>query len=193
MVLANESVAKLYAKYPFLYRIHEKPDNEDIEKFMKIIETVESSLGNSQKSFQSLLETLKASPKLEPFQRLLLRSLAKARYSEKNMGHFGLALDFYSHFTSPIRRYPDLQIHRIMKEILLKNYSPERKSHYQEILPKVARRSSETSDRAEKMEYKVRDMLACKYMSDKIGEIFTGKISGMIEKGFFVELPNTIE
>ena len=109
------------------------------------------------------------------------------------MGHFGLALDFYSHFTSPIRRYPDLQIHRIMKEIILKNYSPERKSHYQEILPKVARRSSETSDRAEKMEYKVRDMLACKYMSDKIGEIFTGKISGMIEKGFFVELPNTIE
>lgn len=233
MVLANESVAKLYAKYPFLYRIHEKPDNEDIEKFMKIIETVDSSLGNSQKSFQSLLETLKASPKLEPFQRLLLRSLAKARYSEKNMGHFGLALDFYSHFTSPIRRYPDLQIHRIMKEIITpptasqlspstkgtnraskvslmegdvtsvtegvaiviqKNtLTPDRKSHYQEILPKVARRSSETADRAEKMEYKVRDMLACKYMSNKIGEVFIGKISGMIEKGFFVELPNTIE
>ena len=193
MVLANESVARLYTKYPFLYRIHEKPDTEDIEKFMKIIETVDSSLSHSTISFQSLLDTLKASPKLEPFQRLLLRSLAKARYSEKNMGHFGLALEFYSHFTSPIRRYPDLQIHRIMKEIILKRYSPERKSHYQEILPKVARRSSETSDRAEKMEYKVRDMLACKYMSDKIGEIFTGKISGMIEKGFFVELPNTIE
>jgi ribonuclease R len=229
MVLANESVAKLYYKYPFLYRIHEKPDNEDIEKFMKIIESVDGSLGSSQKSFQSLLETLKASPKLEPFQRLLLRSLAKARYSEKNMGHFGLALDFYSHFTSPIRRYPDLQIHRIMKEIIAppiptfpprgerselqntasspllgenmkplshtggKNLDRGRRSHYQEILPKVARRSSETADRAEKMEYKVRDMLACKYMSDKIGEVFRGKISGMIEKGFFVELPNTIE
>lgn len=80
-----------------------------------------------------------------------------------------------------------------MKEIITQKYNPERKNHYQEILPKVARRSSETSDRAEKMEYKVRDMLACKYMNDKIGETFTGKISGMIEKGFFIELPNTIE
>jgi ribonuclease R len=91
-------------------------------------------------------------------------------------------LKFYSHFTSPIRRYPDLQIHRILKEIISDKFSLTRKEHYQEILPKIAQRSSDTADRAEKMEYRVRDMLACKYMKDKIGEAFTVNISGMIEK-----------
>jgi len=199
MVLANEAVSRQFAKYPFLYRVHELPDEEDIEKFAKIIESVDSSIVIPKtkwikpKHFQQILEELKKSPKLQYFQKLLLRSLTKARYSEKNFGHFGLALDFYSHFTSPIRRYPDLQIHRIMKEIVTKKYNPERKEHYQNILPKVATRSSETAERAEKMEYKVRDFMACKYMDDKVGQEFTGKISGMIEKGFFVELPNTIE
>ncbi len=192
MVLANESVSKLYGKYPFLYRIHEMPDPEDVEKFMKLLEWV---IPNAEipAEFSELLELLKDNPKLFHLQKLLLRSLQKARYSEKNMGHFGLALKFYSHFTSPIRRYPDLQIHRIIKEIISKKWSPERKEQYNEILPKVARRSSDTADRAEKMEYRVRDMLACKYMKDKIGEEFAWTISGMIEKWFFVELQNTIE
>lgn len=192
MVLANESISKLFAKHPFLYRIHEDPDGEDVEKFVKMLETVvpdEDIPGD----FQSILEFLKSSSELQYLQRLLLRSLSKARYSEKNLGHFGLALKFYSHFTSPIRRYPDLQIHRIIKEVLRWKFWAERKDHYNEILPKVARRSSETADRAEKMEYKVRDMLACKYMKDKIWETFLWNISGMIEKWFFVELPNTIE
>lgn len=199
MVLANESIARMFQNYPFLYRVHELPDEEDVEKFSKIITSVDESIKLPKeknirpKHFQNILEILKSSSCLQYFQKLLLRSLTKARYSEKNFGHFGLALEFYSHFTSPIRRYPDLQIHRIMKEIISKKYSWERKKHYQEILPKVARRSSETADRAEKMEYKVRDMMACKYMRDKIGQEFTGKISGMIEKWFFIELPNTIE
>ena len=192
MVLANETISKLFMKYPFLYRIHEKPDEEDVEKFMKLLE----SMGVSEDipaDFSSLLEVLKQNPKLFHLQKLLLRSLQKARYSEKNMWHFGLALKFYSHFTSPIRRYPDLQIHRILKEIISGKFTSERKEHYTEILPKVARRSSDTADRAEKMEYKVRDMLACKYMKDKLWEEFTWNISGMIEKWFFIELPNTIE
>lgn len=199
MVLANEAVSRMFTKYPFLYRVHELPDEEDVEKFGKIIASVDTSItlpkpqSIKPKHFQQILELLKKSPRLEYFQKLLLRSLSKARYSEKNFGHFGLALDFYSHFTSPIRRYPDLQIHRIMKEIVSKTYGNERKKHYEEILPKIARRSSETAERAEKMEYKVRDMMACKFMADKVGERFTGKISGMIEKGFFVELENTIE
>ncbi len=199
MVLVNESVSRKFEKYPFLYRVHELPDEKDIEKFIKIISSLDSSIVIPKakwirpKHFQQILEELKKSPKLQYFQKLLLRSLTKARYSEKNFWHFGLALDFYSHFTSPIRRYSDLQIHRIIKEIISKKYDSERKEHYEHILPKVAVRASETAQRAEKMEYRVRDFMACKYMRDKIGEQFTGKISGMIEKWFFIELPNTIE
>jgi len=168
------------------------PDGEDVEKFVEMLETVVPER-DIPWDFPSILSLLQSDNNLKYLQKLLLRSLSKARYSEKNLGHFGLALKFYSHFTSPIRRYPDLQIHRIIKEIARWKFSQERKDYYKEILPKIARRSSDTADRAEKMEYKVRDMLACKYMADKIGEEFTGNISGMIEKWFFVELPDTIE
>ena len=192
MVLANESVAKLFHKNPFLYRIHEDPDPEDVDTFIKRLESLSEK--DFPHDFSELLEILKDNPKLAPFQRLLLRSLQKARYSEKNLWHFGLALKYYSHFTSPIRRYPDLQIHRIIKEIIKsQKLSPNRREHYHEILPKVALASSSLSDRAEKMEYRVRDMMACKYMSWKEGQEFTWKISWMIEKWFFIELPNTIE
>lgn len=192
MVLANESVSKQFQKYPFLYRIHEDPDGEDVEKFTKMLETVIPDV-DIPWDFPSILALLQWDSKLQYLQKLLLRSLSKARYSEKNLGHFGLALKFYSHFTSPIRRYPDLQIHRIIKEVARGKFGQDRKEYYEEILPKIARRSSDTADRSEKMEYKVRDMLACKYMADKIWEEFTWNISGMIEKWFFVELPDTIE
>ena len=192
MVLANESVAKLFHKNPFLYRVHEDPDPEDIDTFIKRLESLSEK--DFPHDFSELLEMLKDDPKLAPFQKLLLRSLQKARYSEKNLWHFGLALKYYSHFTSPIRRYPDLQIHRIIKEIIKsQNLSPARREHFVEILPKVAESSSTLSDRAEKMEYRVRDLMACKYMSWKEGQEFTWKISGMIEKWFFIELENTIE
>lgn len=192
MVLANESVSKQYQKYPFLYRVHEDPDGEDVEKFTKMLETVIPGT-KIPEDFPWILSLLQSDSGLQYLQKLLLRSLSKARYSEKNLGHFGLALKFYSHFTSPIRRYPDLQIHRIIKEIAQWKFGAERRDYYNEILPKVARRSSETADKSEKMEYKVRDMLACKYMADKLGQEFTGNISGMIEKWFFIELPDTIE
>ncbi|MCH8518362.1 ribonuclease R [Candidatus Gracilibacteria bacterium] len=200
MVLANETIAKLFSKIPFLYRVHEEPDEEDIEKFLKLLERLGVNIGKQLSGIhitpldiQSTLSYLQFDPKLSGFQKIVLRSMAKARYSEKNFGHFGLALTHYSHFTSPIRRYADLQIHRIIKESLDKKYSHERKLYYKEVLPKVARICSEKTDKAEKMEYKVRDMLACKYMSDKIGKVYKGKISGIIDKGFFVELENTIE
>jgi len=192
MVLANESVSRQFQKHPFLYRIHEDPDGEDVEKFTKVLETVIPGQ-NIPVDFPWILTLLQSDSQLQYLQKLLLRSLSKARYSEKNLGHFGLALKFYSHFTSPIRRYPDLQIHRIIKEISRGKFGQDRKEYYQEILPKVARRSSETADRAEKMEYRVRDMLACKYMSDKLWNEFTWNVSWMIEKWFFVELPDTIE
>jgi len=191
MVLANESVSKQFQKYPFLYRIHEDPDGEDVEKFTKMLETVVSGR-DIPSDFPGVLALLQSDPQLQYLQKLLLRSLSKARYSEKNLWHFGLALKFYSHFTSPIRRYPDLQIHRIIKEAARGKFGQERHDYYNKILPKVARRSSDTADRAEKMEYRVRDMLACKYMADKIGQEFTGNISGMIEKGFFVELSRAL-
>jgi len=201
MVLANESVAKLFSKIPFLYRIHEEPDEEDIERFLKLLEKVDTDSKNtelpksniSSRDIQSLLVYLKSQEQLAWLQKLVLRSMKKAAYSEKNIGHFWLALTHYSHFTSPIRRYADLQIHRIIKEVIHKKNTPEKKLHYKEILPKVARVCSEKSDKAEKMEYRVRDMLACKYMSDRIWEVFDAKISGIIDKGFFIELENTIE
>lgn len=198
MVLANQSIARQFSKVPFLYRVHEDPDEEDVESFIMRIQKlwdaqISQSFQSTPKFFQKILEYLKSSPRLEKFQKLLLRTLSKARYSEKNFWHFGLALEYYSHFTSPIRRYADLQIHRIIKEAIRKKYNSERKNYYKDILPKVALRCSETSERAEKMEYRVRDMLACKFMQDKIGDVFHGKISWMIEKWFFVELENTIE
>lgn len=200
MVLANETIAKLFSKIPFLYRVHEEPDEEDIEKFLKLLERLWVNIWKQLSwihitplDIQSTLSYLQFDPKLSWFQKIVLRSMAKARYSEKNFGHFWLALTHYSHFTSPIRRYADLQIHRIIKESLDKKYSHERKLYYKEVLPKVARICSEKTDKAEKMEYKVRDMLACKYMSDKIGKVYKGKISWIIDKWFFVELENTIE
>lgn len=216
MILANEAVAYQFQKYPFLYRVHEVPDEEDVEKFAALLKKfdVEVNIPDiSSKSFQHILTAIEWNPKSWALQKMLLRTLMKARYSEKNFGHFGLASKFYSHFTSPIRRYPDLQIHRIIKETLQRwnvktekrlkssltavkwrgNLSAERISHYQEILPKVALKSSEREVLSEKIEYRVRDYMAVQYMKDQIGQTFEAKVSWMIDKWFFIELPNTIE
>ncbi len=196
MILANEAIAQQFQKYPFLYRVHETPDEEDVEKYIALLKKFEIDIevpDISPKSFQKILNTIEWNKKQWALQKMLLRTLMKARYSERNFGHFWLASKFYSHFTSPIRRYPDLQIHRIIKEVIHKDITPERKSHYQEILPKVALRSSEREVLSERIEYKVRDYMAVQYMKDKVWQEFQAKVSGMIEKWFFVELPNTIE
>lgn len=189
MINANEAIAKKFSKFPFLYRIHPNPKKEDIENMIKQIGNY-ISLEKDDTSIEKVIQKAEGNNFLS---RLILRSLPKAIYSAKNEGHFGLGLEFYSHFTSPIRRYPDLQIHRIIKEKLAGNLSPSRIIHYKTILEQVANTSSEKERQAEKIERKVNDLMKIKYMEDKIWQIFTWKISGMIPKGFFVELENTVE
>lgn len=196
MVLANESIGELYRELPFLYRIHPIPGEEDIEKLrstLAIFGVILPFKKITPKVISEVLEQIKNSPKEKLLSKLVLRSLEKAIYSEKNEGHFGLWLDFYSHFTSPIRRYPDLQIHRIIKQFLHKELDPLKKEFYKNHLPTVAKSTSETERKSEKLEYAVRDLMIVKYYQDKIGQEFEWVISGMIPSGCFVELENTAE
>jgi ribonuclease R len=164
MINANEAIAKKFSKFPFLYRIHPNPKKEDIENMIKQIGNY-ISLEKDDTSIEKVIQKAEGNNFLS---RLILRSLPKAIYSAKNEGHFGLGLEFYSHFTSPIRRYPDLQIHRIIKEKLAGNLSPSRIIHYKTILEQVANTSSEKERQAEKIERKVNDLMKIKYMEDKI-------------------------
>ncbi|MDP5038991.1 MAG: RNB domain-containing ribonuclease, partial [Candidatus Gracilibacteria bacterium] len=197
MILANENIGYLFSKIPFLYRVHETPDEEDIEKFKKILASFDIILPYKEINpilISDILEKINSHPKKMMLSKIILRSLKKANYSQNNLGHFGLALDFYSHFTSPIRRYADLQIHRIIKEYLQKNkLEKSRISHYKENLEEISKHISETEVKSEKLEYAVRDLMIAKYYKDKIGEEFEGIISGMIPIGFFVVLDNSAE
>lgn len=189
MISANEAVAKKFHLLPFVYRVHPDPSDEDKETIIKLLSNY-ISLDINKTSIEYLIERTLDNKFLA---RLILRSLPKALYSPKNEGHFWLGLEYYSHFTSPIRRYPDLQIHRIIKEKLHGKITPKRILHYKNILKKVAEDSSERERDADKVERRVDDLMKVKYMSDKIGQVFEGKISGMIAKGFFVELEDTVE
>lgn len=197
MILANECVWFLFSKIPFLYRIHDVPDEDDIDKLRKVLAAFDIILPYKQISpvlVSEILEKLENHPKKMMLSKIILRSLKKANYSEENRWHFGLALDFYSHFTSPIRRYSDLQIHRIIKEYLQKNkLEKSRITHYKEILPEVAKSVSDTEVKSEKLEYAVRDLMVAKYYKDKVWEEFEWTISGMIPVWFFVVLENSAE
>ncbi len=196
MVLANEAVSREFQKKPFLYRIHTKPSEADLAKLVNTLQAFDIDLNLSAvdtKAFSDILDEVQWKSSEKFLQKALLRSLSKAIYSEKALGHFWLGLAYYSHFTSPIRRYPDLQIHRIIKESLAGKLNQDKLLHYKEILPSVAIHSSEKERAAESIEYKVRDLMSVKYMSDKIGQKFEASISGIIQKGLFVELDNTIE
>ena len=124
---------------------------------------------------------------------LVLRSMQRAEYAPENVGHFGLAAEHYCHFTSPIRRYPDLIVHRIIKEQLHGKLKRKRRAHYEAILPELAKKASEAEHRADDMEREVDKMKMIEYMADHIGEIYEGKISGVTAWGMYVELPNTVE
>jgi ribonuclease R len=200
MLATNEVVAEHYfwMEMPFLYRIHEAPAVDKINEFNKFIHNFGHKLKGSTenvhpKAVQELIEKVKGTKEEHIINKLMLRSLKQARYSDVEEGHFGLAAEYYSHFTSPIRRYPDLQIHRIIKEDINGKMNGKRRSHFEALLPEIAKHSSETEREAEKAERDVDDLKMAEYMQDKIGEEYTGMISSVTSFGFFVELENTVE
>lgn len=200
MLIANETIAEdfFWQELPFLYRTHETPDMERIEKLMAIISGFGyyMKVGRGEvhpKEFQKLLGKIEDTPEEALISRLALRSMKQARYTTANTGHFGLAVKYYCHFTSPIRRYPDLQIHRIIKENLRGRLDEARQAHYHKLLPEVAGQCSTTERRADEAERDVEKLKKVEYMSKHIGDIYTGVISGMASFGMYVELANTCE
>lgn len=200
MLAANETVAAEYywRELPFVYRTHEQPDSEKIQKLSTFINNFGYSLhiGSDEvhpKELQKLLEKIDGTSEEPLISRLTLRSMKQARYTVENTGHFGLAADCYCHFTSPIRRYPDLQIHRIIKDSLRGRLGEKRIGHYTQILPEVAKHASEMERRADEAERETIKLKKVQYMENYIGETFAGVISGVAEYGFFVELENTVE
>ncbi len=200
MLLANETVAQhfYWMQLPFVYRSHETPDPDKIRKLSLFVRNFGHSLKVGQeethpKELQKLLEKVENTPEEALISRMTLRSLKQAKYTTECAGHFGLASRFYCHFTSPIRRYPDLQIHRIIKEQLRGRLKEERIAHYEEILESVAKQSSKTERRAEEAERETDKLKKTEYMEQYIGEVYEGVISGVTAWGIFVELPNTVE
>lgn len=198
MVSANEAVAKEMSRFPFVYRIHEQPKENDILDLQEKLDLFGIKFRFDDATtfeFGQLLDKYKElnDAKRWFLERMTLRTLTQASYSHINFGHFWLWLEFYSHFTSPIRRYPDLQIHRIIKEDLNKKLDPKRQNHYSSVLPKVTKQCSERERMSEKLEYKVRDYFLVKYYKNKVWEEFDWVITGLISKWFFVSLPDTAE
>lgn len=200
MLIANETVAQDYfwQELPFVYRTHDNPDEEKIQKLGTFINNFGYTIHIGQdevhpKELQKLLMKIDGTPEEALISRLTLRSMKQAKYTTACTGHFGLATNYYCHFTSPIRRYPDLQIHRIIKDNLRGRMNAKKITHYEKILPEVAKHSSEMERRADEAERETDKLKKVEYMSEHIGEVFEGVISGVMEYGFYVELPNTIE
>lgn len=200
MLLANETIAEdfFWQEIPFVYRTHANPDEEKIQKLGIFINNFGYTikLGNDEihpKELQKLIQKIEGTPEEALISRLTLRSMKQAKYTVTNDGHFGLATKYYCHFTSPIRRYPDLQIHRIIKENLRNGIRDKRLKHYESILPDVAVQSSAMERRADEAEREVEKLKKVEYMKQFIGESFEGVISGITTWGMYVELPNTIE
>ena len=187
-----------WQEIPFVYRTHETPDEEKIKKLAIFINNFGYSLhiANNEvrpKEVQKLLTKVEGTPEEMLISRLALRSMKQAKYTPDNTGHFGLAAPYYCHFTSPIRRYPDLQIHRIIKENIRGRMNANRREHYEGILTEVAKHSSEMERRAEEAERETVKLKKAEYMESRIGETFEGVISSITKWGMYVELSNTIE
>jgi len=200
MLMANETIAEEYfwLDQPFVYRVHERPDEERMRSFATFINNFGYSMHVSNgeihpKELQKLLERIDGSDAEPLISRIMLRSMKQARYSPENQGHFGLSARYYCHFTSPIRRYPDLQIHRIIKENLHGKLTDARGEHFDKILPAVCEQSSKTERRAQEAEREVEKLKKAQFMRKHIGEVWEGVISGVTAYGFYVELPNTVE
>ncbi len=200
MLLANETVAQhfYWLETPFVYRTHDKPDPEKVQKLSAFIHNFGYSLKLTQdeihpKELQKLLLRIEGTKEEAMLSRLILRSMKRAQYQDVCVGHFGLACQYYCHFTSPIRRYPDLQIHRIIKESLRGSLDAKRMEHYRQILPDVCVHSSKTERRADEAERETDKLKKAQFMQEHIGEEFEGMISGITSWGIYVELPNTVE
>lgn len=200
MLIANETVAQhfYWLEIPFVYRTHDTPDPEKIAKLSTFIRNFGYLLKSKQeeihpKELQKLLANAEDTSEEALISRLTLRSMKQAKYTTDCTGHFGLACQYYCHFTSPIRRYPDLQIHRIIKEQLRGKLNEKRIEHYNEILPEVAKHSSEMERRADEAERETDKLKKAEYMEERIGSIYEGVISSITSWGVYVELPNTIE
>ena len=199
MLLANETVAEEYfwRELPFLYRNHETPEPDKIRALSTFINNFGYHIrwGGEVRpmEIQKLLQNLEDSPYQAMISNLTLRSMKQARYTPENNGHFGLAAKYYTHFTSPIRRYPDLQIHRIIKENLRGRLNEKRIDHYQRILPDISIQANMTERRAEEAERETIKLKKVEYIKEYIGDTFEGVISGMTKWGIYVQLSNTIE
>ena len=200
MILCNEVVAKTFfsKKYPFVYRVHEKPEVERVETLIEMLKALHINAQINTKDikpydFQKILDTLENDNRKDTINKIILRTMMKARYAPECLGHFGIASTFYCHFTSPIRRYPDLMIHRIIKASLRGQKAKESHLHFDEIVAKACEQSSLTEKRADEVEREVDDYKKALYMKQYLGEVFEGTVSGVQEFGVFVELDNTIE
>ncbi|MGE5701293.1 MAG: ribonuclease R [Clostridia bacterium] len=201
MLAANETVAEHFhwMKKPFIYRVHEDPKEEKLFAFMEFITNFGYAVrgkGNTvhPRALQQLLEEVKGTPEEVIISTVLLRSMKQARYDSESLGHFGLATDFYTHFTSPIRRYPDLIVHRLIREWVEHGaMNPQREAFWAERLPEIAEHSSQRERVAVDAERETDDLKKAEFMLERIGEEFEGVISGVTSFGLFVELPNTIE
>jgi ribonuclease R len=186
-----------WTKLPFVYRIHEDPDTEKLDKFKEFIYNLGYPVRWTQevhpRLLQDVLDEVKGKKEETVVSTLLLRSMMQARYSPECTGHFGLAAKYYCHFTSPIRRYPDLQIHRIIKEHLHGKVDDGRSTKLVNIVDYAAKQSSEMERVAQEAEREVDDLKKAEYMLDRIGEEFEGIISSVTSFGIFIQLPNTIE
>jgi ribonuclease R len=195
MLLANETVASYLESQqaPALYRIHEEPDVLKVAKFEEFISGFGYSLGAPltalrPRHFQKLLERIHGKPEEKPIAFLMLRTMQKARYAPENLGHFGLAATSYTHFTSPIRRYPDLVVHRALRAARHKTLSAEAREEWSEELPETARHTSEMERRADDAERELLQWKKVKFMADKVGDEFEGYITGVAAFGLFIEL-----
>ncbi len=200
MLISNETIAEHYfwLNLPFVYRIHETPSPEKMQDFSKFISTfgytVKGDLEQVHpKALQAIIEQIKGKREEEAISTIMLRSLKQAKYSPQCTGHFGLSAQYYSHFTSPIRRYPDLQIHRIIKENLNNKINAKRQEQLVAIVDYASTQSSERERAAELAERDVKDFYKAMYMYDKIGEEYDGIVSSVTSFGMFIELPNTVE
>ena len=200
MLAANETVAAHYfwQEIPFVYRTHETPDSEKIERLAAFINNFGfhiHSTGDTihPKEIQKLMDEIEGSDQQYMIARVTLRSMKQAKYGTECLGHFGLAAKYYCHFTSPIRRYPDLQIHRIIKDCIRNRMNDNRLAHYEEILPGVSELSSKRERRAEEAERETLKLKKVQYMENHMGEEFDGVISSITEWGMYVELQNTVE